>query len=717
VALSALKTIFSAIAVATLSYFAPGIGTALASKLGITSGFLTSLIGSTVLAVGLYGVQSLLMGSGNRGSDMEAGKVNVRLPEPPRWLAAGQVRMGGGVLFAEFDASGNFWYLIVHADSILTDTIQYYLDDIPVTLDGSGFVQNKEFRLKSNKDKDPAEVDGEGDDYIQIWTTTHTETNPTPPAVAALASAFPGVWTSDHKLVGTTYSVIKMTALPIEHRYKIYKWRGAIGVGEPAVSIAGEWSNVYDPRDETQTLGDRSTYKPTNNAALIWAWFRTHKYGRRKSESSINWDRIAEQADICDEVVSGLDGNTVRYRCGIGIPENKQRVIAEQEILMSMDGQIVFDDDGKTWCRAGHWYTPTLALYRNRDVIAIESVEARNGESETQGVIVRYTDPDARYTVQPSAAWLNPIYYVPGENPQYLTVDILSIHDHNQAMRVAKAIGMRSQPLHKIAPTLGLRGLRARQERIANLNYDNTFAGDYEIVTPVEVNSTGVICGMGMVPVDEDRWNLLPGEESPKPVIDGSSSAASYPAITGESLAYTDGLIVLTLPALPRPDALYRAQYIITSEITGADADPWLEMTLNGTVATSGPVMEGTGYTVRYRYVTGSGNGPAWEVDTITPAVTVGSPTNFTATDGTGEVILDWRYPSDPRFSFVTIFRHIADVYGSASDISGPLTGPLSGWDSYTDTVAAGTYYYWIVADDGTGNKSNVVGSVVGISS
>src|SRR5690606_9524890 len=135
------------------------------------------------------------------------------------------------------------------------------------------------------------------------------------------------------------------------------------------------------------------TYKPSRNAALIWAWFRTHPYGRRKPESSINWDRIAEQADICDQIVTGLNGTTKRYECGIGIPEDKQRVIAEQEILMSMDGQIVFDDDGKTWCRAGHWYTPTLTLTRNRDIIAMESVEARNGESETQGVIVRYTDP------------------------------------------------------------------------------------------------------------------------------------------------------------------------------------------------------------------------------------------------------------------------------------------------------------------------------------
>lgn len=614
-ALSSLKQIFAIVATAALSYFAPGIGTYIAGQFGITSGFLAAVIGSTVLAAGLYTIQALLM-PGNRGSDMEAGKINVRIAEPPRWICGGLVRQGGGVLFAEFDGQGNFWVLIVHSDSILITADQRYLDHIAVSLDGSGFVRNPEFRLDDNDDKDPVTGMDDGDPYVQLFTTTYTEADPTPPGIAALTAACPQ-WTDDeHLLVGTTYTVMKMLALPVEHRYKIYKWRGPIGMGEPAVSIAGDWSNMYDPRDVTQTLGDRTTYKPSRNAAIVWAWFRTHPYGRRKAESTINWDKIAEQADICDEVVSGLDGDTARYECGIAIPENKQRSIAEREILMSMDAQLVFDEDGKTWCSVGAYYAPTLALYRNRDIIAMESVEAVNGESETQGVIVRYTDPDADYTVQPSAAWINPIYYDPAETPRFLTIDIPTIQNHNQAMRVAKGIGMRSQPLHKIAPITGLRGLRARQERVINLSYDNTFAGDYEIVTPVEVDAVGVFCAMGLVPIDEDRWTLLPGEESPKPVVDDSGGAATYPAITFVSLELVSGKLKLTLDDPPRSDTTYVAQYILSADITGGD-DQWLPMAFTGNVGTSGAIGGSGEYTVRYRYVTASGSGPAWVYEVL----------------------------------------------------------------------------------------------------
>lgn len=617
-----VKKIVALVAVAALIYFAPGIGASLAGSIlgagasAATIGFVGAVIGAVIVAAGTFLIQTIL-GGGRGAPDMEAGKVNVKIADPPRWLNAGRARQGGGVLFAEFDGEGRWWYLVVHSDEILHAPYSHYLDDEPVTLDGSNYVVQKEFRLQTNKAKDPATADGTGRGYIRIFTTTYSETNPTPPRIAELDAAFPSQWTSDHRLVGTTFSVVCMDALDVEHRYKIYRWRGPLGLGEPSVSVVGDWANAYDPRDETQTLGNRATYKKTSNAELIWAWFRTHPFGRNKSESSINWERVAEQADICDQDVVGIEGTQKRYEAGVAIVDSKRRVDAEKEILLAMDGQIVFDEDGKSWVRAGHWAEPTLSFSRNRDIMAMSSVEAQDGESETQGVIVNYLEPSANFTSQPSAAWLNPLYYDPATTPKFLIVDILACPNHNQAMRLAKAIGMRSQPRHKIGPTVNLRGIQARHERIVAINYDNTFAGDYEIATPVELDGAGIFTGFGAVPVSPTRWTLLPGEEQPKPVVDGSAGTVTFPAITGESVAYVEGAIRIDFPALPRDDATYVAEYILTSEITGDENDPWISMTVNINIATSGPVPSGD-YTVRYRYVIGSGAGPAWEYGTIT---------------------------------------------------------------------------------------------------
>lgn len=712
-----IKKIVGLVAVAALIYFSGGWGATLAGALTGTSAavasgtFLASLIGTVIVAAGTYLLSATLMG-GQRAPAMEAGKVNVKISDPPRWLNCGRARQGGGVLFAEFDSLGNWWFLVVHSDEILQTGLDYHhmLDDVVVALDGSNYVLNKEFRLKTNKDKDPAETDGEGKGYVRIWTTTYSETDPTPPRIAELDAAFPSLWTADHRLAGTTFSVVCMDALDVEHRYKIYRWRGPIGLGEPSVSVVGDWANVYDPRDETQTLGNRSTYKPTRNAALVWAWFRTHPFGRNKPESSVNWTKIGEQADICDQIVTGIEGDQKRYEAGVSIVDSKRRVDAERETLLAMDGQIVFDGDGKSWVRAGHWYAPTLSFSRNRDIMAMSSVEAQDGESETQGVIVNYMEPDANFTVQPSAAWINPLYYDPLTTPKFLTVEIQACQNHNQAMRLAKGIGMRSQPRHKIGPTVNLRGLQARHERIVTINYDNTFAGDYEIATPVELDGAGIFTGFGAVPVSSSRWTLLSGEEQPKPVVDGTDGTVSFPAITGESVSFAEGSIRVGFPAPPRDDATYVASYILTSEITGDENDPWTPMAINIDTAISGPVQDGAAYTVRYRYVVTSGRGPGWEYAMITPETPLPSATGLTVDGGVGEAVVTWQNPQDLRFVASDIWRGTTAVFGSATKIVSDYAGGVGQVQAITDTVAAGTYYYWVVSTDGGAIESVPVG-------
>ena len=579
-----IGAILMAAASALATVVLPSVIAAVGSFLGVGA-FLATVIGTLIVTAGLFLLNSLV----NRppGANMEAGKINVKMNEPVRWINAGKCRQGGGILFAEFDAAGNLWYLVVHSDSRFTGTPSYYFDETLLTLDGSGNVTNDDFCLNNKKEY---YTSGTKVTYFQIWTATYTDANVTPPAISAFASTFPS-WTIDHKLVGTTYSIIKVKALDIENRYKIYKHRGPLGLGEPAVSIVADWSEPYDPRTET--------YGYTTNTALIWAWFRTHPYGMGKSHDSIDWAAIATQADICDETVVGDAGSQPRYECHISAPENKERSIVEQEILITGDAQIIFNNEGKASCRVGYYEIPSLNLTRNRDIMAMESVEIQNGESVTQGVIVRYTDPEANYAVQPSAPWYNPDHYVSGEAATFLTVDALACQNHNQAMRLAKALGKRSQPLHKILPTVGLRGLKARQERIVEITYDNTFAGDYEIVTPVEVDQAGVFCGFGLVPVDSNRWSLLSGEEKAKPVINGSSATVTAAYVTVTSTEYIDGKIFLTYTPVDT-GTVYEFEYIQTSEIGSGN---WINMAVNtnSNTAVSGTVSQNISYSIRQR--------------------------------------------------------------------------------------------------------------------
>lgn len=587
---------------AVISGISSAISAAAVSLGGLVSfasigAFLASPIGALVIGIGLQLIAQMFVRKPQAPS-VEAGKVTVRVAEPERWLVAGHGRQGGGILFAEYDANGNFWYLTVHADGYFTERTDVYLDDIIVTLNETNQVITDDFCLdNAGNIFDDEDTPDERKPYYTIWTTTHTRTDPTPPQIPEFQAAFPGAdgWTNDHKLVGTSYSVVKVNSVSSENRYKVFRWRGPVGMGEPACSIVARWAEPYDPRT--------ATYAHTENTALIWAYFRTHPFGRGKPFDSINWDRIAEQADICDISVIGIDGTQRQYECWGAFAESKERNTAEQEILLAMDGVLTFDDDGKCWARAGYYYAPTLQLNRGRDIMAMESVEAQNGESETQGVIVRYNDPAANYTVQPAAPWKNPIYYVEGETPKYLNIDAQCIKNHNQAMRLAKSIGYRSQSVYKIQPITFLRGLKAQKERIFNLLYDNVFAGDHEIVTTVELDENGIFCSFGAVPVDENRWKLLAGEEQHKPVYAEIDIDTTPVLATGVIVAYDGAKFVIAFDPAPREDWNYIFQYRLVGDPT------WIDMFTNMVTSQSisGAVPQNQSYEFQYRTVTSQG--------------------------------------------------------------------------------------------------------------
>lgn len=700
-----LLAVVTIAAIIALNVYAPGLGAALGSAIGVSAQVGTAI----VIGIGTFAITltSAYLNSALFGKKIDYGKqkVNVRLEDATRWVLAGPVLQGGTAVFAEHDATGALWVIIVHGDSILVDEPQYYLDNLLVTVD------------PTTHNVTTPDFTDDGKPYWRLWTHTYSETDPKPDAATELSAAFPTQWdTLNHMLVGTTFTVMCGKAVKIKNRFKIYKWRGAIGLGEPNVALYANWSNMYDPRDPSQVLGDRSTYKPSRNSALMWAWWRTHPFGRNKPESEVNWTRVAEQATICDETVAGIESTQKRYECAISAQDNVDRAAIEANILLSCDGQLVFDDDGKTWMRVGKYQAPALTLGRRRDIISMSSLVAQDGESETQGVVVRYMEHNAAFSIQPSAAWYNPNYYVAGKGNTFLYVDVPTCFNHNQAMRLAKSIGMRSQPLQKIAPTVGLRGVRAMQERFVEIQYDNEFAGDYEIIAPVDVDESGFFCSLNLVPVDANRFDLLAGEEKPRPNSSTTSGGGGVDMPEGVSVIYNNGRIEVQFAEPLRDDVTYEFQSIAQTDVaTGQWADMSTDM--DALFAYSGPVDQYQPQLIRWRTVTAGGSSTAWyDPPYLLDPQLLASVTNLTVNVSTpGQAVVSWKNPTDARFFATDVYRGTTNVFGTALKIMNNYGGGLGQVMQFTDTIAAGTYYYWVQAEDSVGSLAAATGPVSGV--
>lgn len=464
------------------------------------------------------------------GTSQGESKVNVRVATPIRWIACGEVRIGGGVVLGEYsennntvsflgldiDSPNSFWYVIANCDSPLTGTTSIYLDDVLVTLDEDNFVEHEDFMLDGKK-------------YFQIWTTTFTEDNPLPPAVSSLMTALPTLWTDSHKFVGTTYTVVRCLPVDIEDRHKIYRWAGPLGLGEPSVSIVGQWSNVYDPRDSSHDINDSTTWSYSNNTALVWAWFRTHPFGKNRPMSEIDWDMIAEQANICDELIPGYGTTlTKRYTTNIAIADDTARFDAEKSILDSAQATIHFNDTGRAYCIVSCYKEATVTLNRDDDLLSLE-IQGNKAieESEYQGVVVRYTNPNAKYEITPCSPWEHPDRFVEGTRSTFLTVDIPSIDNHNQAYRVAKLMGQQFQSDVSFSAVTSLRALKMLNQRIGNFEFDIMIDGEFELYEPVEVDASGVFCSFVGFPIKEENYTLAIGEE-PEPPSDEESTPVEY---------------------------------------------------------------------------------------------------------------------------------------------------------------------------------------------
>lgn len=70
---------------------------------------------------------------------------------------------------------------------------------------------------------------------------------------------------------------------------------------------------------------------------------------------------------------------------------------------------------------------------------------------------------------------------------------------------------------------------------------------------------------------------------------------------------------------------------------------------------------------------------------------------NLTVTPSTAQVVISWRNPTSDDFSYVKIFRGTTNVFGSATQLNGSISGGLGQVQQYTNTsISAGTYYFWV---------------------
>lgn len=348
----------------------------------------------------------------------------------PRPVHFGETLAGSSLVY-DAVASKVRWQVHVHNHGKVQRVIQRRFGGTVYPVDTDGELQP----FSRFQDSPYAEFfDGSDDQPASVLMRT--------PDLRKGPSAAPG-WTTDHRLQGLAYSVIRAPSVKAEKFSEIYP------EGRPPIpTIIGEFGDPFDPRSGTRGF--------TRNGALIFAWFLTHPLGGRVPESKIDWTSFAAAADAADRLGYELSGSW---------NADQPPKVAQANMLAALDAAMWVDQLGKVRLEMGEWRAPTVRLTDDH-VLQVQSLSAgaEEGEAVTEQ-IVKYIDRARDYSeVEDVAASIDGPVYEPK------VADLIYCPTTAQALRLGRRIFRREMARWRIEATVNLAGLRLINQRFVTIH-------------------------------------------------------------------------------------------------------------------------------------------------------------------------------------------------------------------------------------------------------
>jgi hypothetical protein len=300
----------------------------------------------------------------------------IRSPIETHKIIYGRSRVSGPLVFAETtDATvqdggetdtvqNGYLHLVIPLAAHEVEEIEtIYIDETPVTLDGSGFVTTAPWSAIGN----PANPS-----FIRVKKFLGTDDQA---ASSDLVSEVSN-WTENHRLRGIAYIYVRLL-------YDQDKFPN----GLPNISAVVKGKKLYDPRTDTTAYSD-------NWALMVRDYLTNTRYGFGASDSEVDDTTINAAANICEESVTLADGSTQDRYTANGVVDTGQKPLDVLNQMLSGGAGTVTYSNGKYQVYAGAYDAPTYTITDDwlRGGIEVQASTPKNELFNTvRGVFV---DPD-----------------------------------------------------------------------------------------------------------------------------------------------------------------------------------------------------------------------------------------------------------------------------------------------------------------------------------
>lgn len=690
---------------------------AVAFGAGATAVTWASLIGTTAFTAAMVAVQYALMPKPEKTQT----KTLLRVADANRFCVyGGPVQVEGVALLYKAVPDGDILWIIAATGDGPIDGFEFH------KLNGKEVVVN-------GARGDVATYPYNGGRYAgtrtraRIWTATGEDDQVSfidaPGADVWTQLASSGVWTSAHRLLGISYTVLGLARADVIKRQSY-----VFPQGIPSLKSGVRGRRVCDWRDVGQSFSDPTTWQLSKNPVVNLLDYLTKAVedgGAEIPRSKFDLDMWAEAADDCDAPVDLKSGGTApRYEMR-GIQDFTTRVADVIAMFgATCDGMITRTAEGLIGYRIGKTRSPLSYLIFSTDddtILTYSDVKQGSGKlAEFNVAKLKFTDPDHEYQLIPCEDWRQEDWITRDGKERPQPLELPEVYSFSQARRLAKIFTKKSNPERTGSFRTTLKGLRAFYEPMIHIELPElglTFDAEVLGVTPVIDSKTSLISAVDIafrsLAADTYSWNPVTEEGEPPPAMPESGDDAIVEAPTGVVFSVVAGpRIVATADqrSFDPGDLSIRWRLTGTTNWTGENAGMDNHAETDNLLSTS----PGTAYDVSVKWtVDATSNSTRPRESVWTDPVTViastditpiTAATGLTASVTDGIVFLSWTNSSASSSVKNAIYRGSVASPGTAVQIDEQwgLRGQAM---EYTDAgLTQGVYVYFIrsTTADGT---------------
>lgn len=461
------------------------------------AGYITSaLVGiglSTVVAgaVANIAIGAALLGIGQIASAFSSrpqtstpqAQATINQSAGPRLRGYGIAKLGGTRAFWD-SSGGNLWQVIMAHHGQIDAFEQFYIGDVAVALSVDAVVT--------------APLAG----YVRI-IPHNGDANQL--ADGDMMAAWPGIWTSEHRLRGIAYWTAQFISPPAEDYQVVFPE----GHNTPVRCVC-RLSRVWDPRTGLTQWSE--------NSALCILDYLTHPSGYNRSIDDVDIPSFIAFANICDQPVLKADGTTEPcYRLwGVyGLTDDPQDVLAKMRA--TCDAEFYQTAEGKIAIRGGVWQAPTVTI-RDTDIIGHSMEQGNNRFSAFNELKILFTSPSHDFQTTEATSWEDLDDQADrGVLSSSLTLDM--VPSPSQARRLAKIHIAKSNPTWKGTIVANLSALNALGERTVRLVLPELSIDDAFFVAGFSIRPDLTGVELTVMSISQAAYTWSPAEEGAAPAV------------------------------------------------------------------------------------------------------------------------------------------------------------------------------------------------------